>query len=105
MLLQIEMAESSSPVIELGVKEVVEDTSFSTSTKKRSQVYQYFTYKLSRWCYNHCSKSFSDKTTSTLWHHINKNHPKLVKVEKEKEGKMDKYITSDRGWNWLRLTG
>src|SRR5271170_6181142 len=99
MLLQIEIAESSSPVIELGVKEVVEDTSSSTSTKKRSQVYQYFTYKLSRWCCNHCSKSFSDKATSTLWHYINKNHPKLVKVEKEKEREMNKYITSDRKEN------
>src|SRR5271169_1473815 len=93
------MAESSLPVIELGVEEVVEDTSSSTLTKKRSQVYQYFTYKLSRWYYNHCSKSFSDKATSTLWCHMNKNHPKLVKVEKEKEEEMDKYITFDRKEN------
>src|SRR5277367_6675604 len=93
------MAESSSSVIEFGVKKVVENTSSLTLTKKRSQVYQYFTYKLSRWYCNYYSKSFSDKATLTLWHHINKNHPKLVEVEKEKEGEMDKYITSDRKKN------
>src|SRR5277367_4415818 len=93
------MAESFSPVIKLGVEEVVEDTFSSISTKKRSQVYQYFTYKLLRWCCNHCSKSFSNKATLTLWRHINKNHSKLVEVEKEKEGEMDKYITSDRKEN------
>jgi transposase-like protein len=93
-VITIEMAESSLPVIELEVEETVEDTS-SSSSKKRSQVYQYFTYKLSRWSCNHCSKNFSDKATSALWRHINKVHPKLIEHEKVKEGEMDKYITSD----------
>ena len=79
------MAESFLPIIESGVEETVEDTSSSTS-KKRSQIYQYFTYKLLRWTCNHCLKDFFDKATSALWRHINKVHLKLVEHEKVKEG-------------------
>ncbi|PKB92117.1 hypothetical protein RhiirA5_445969, partial [Rhizophagus irregularis] len=48
----------------------LEEETNSSSTSKRSLVYQYFTYKTSRYYCNHCSKNYSDKSTSTLWRHI-----------------------------------
>src|SRR5579859_5219532 len=83
------MAESSSPIIEL------DDDSSSSTMKKRSLVYQHFTYKNPRWFCNHCTRSFTDKASSTLWRHINKNHPSFVEAQKVKKGEMDKYITTE----------
>src|SRR5271168_2108927 len=91
---------TDSSIIELDFSPIIkdEDTS-SSSTKKRSAVYQYYTYKSPRYFCNHCSKSFADKSTTTLWRHINKNHTNLIKAQKEKEGEMDKYINSKRKEN------
>ena len=87
-------------IIELDSSPIIEDEDTSASlTKKRFVVYQYYTYKSPRYFCNHCSKSFADKSTTTLWRHINKNHTNLIKAEKEKEGKMDKYINSKRKEN------
>lgn len=71
------------------------------SSKRSSEVYQYFKFKSSRWHCNYCQKSFADKSTSTLWRHVNKTHPnKIVEAQKEKEqekiGDMDKFVASDR---------
>ncbi|EXX71594.1 hypothetical protein RirG_077070 [Rhizophagus irregularis DAOM 197198w] len=83
--------------------EVDENENSSLSSNKRSEAYQYFTFKTQRWYCNYCSKNFGDKSTSTLWRHIAK-HPKIVearRVQKEqkqrKVGKMDKYtVTAEK---------
>lgn len=74
------------------------DDDDSSSNKKISPVYQFFTYKDSRWYCNHCSKDFGDKANSTLWRHLKSNHQKLHQEVKKQEGEeivgeMDKYIT------------
>ncbi|GBC53601.2 ribonuclease H-like protein [Rhizophagus irregularis DAOM 181602=DAOM 197198] len=94
------MSSSSkiSPAIE-----VDENENSSLSSNKRSEAYQYFTFKTQRWYCNYCSKNFGDKSTSTLWRHIAK-HPKIVearRVQKEqkqrKVGEMDKYtVTAEK---------
>jgi len=87
---------SPAPMIDLE-----EDTN-SSSTSKRSLVYQYFTFKTSRYYCNNCSKNFSDSSTSTLWRHLNKNHPKIVAESQAQEGKvggMDKFVISDKQEN------
>ena len=87
---------SPAPMIDLE-----EDTN-SSSTSKRSLVYQYFTFKTSRYYCNNCSKSFSDSSTSTFWRHLNKNHPKIVAESQAQEGKvggMDKFVISDKKEN------
>ena len=87
---------SPAPMIDLE-----EDTN-SSSTSKRSLVYQYFTFKTSRYYCNNCSKNFSDSSTSTLWRHLNKNHPKIVAESQAQEGKvggMDKFVISDKKEN------
>lgn len=63
---------SPSPVLTSTINLKEETNSFSTS--KRSLVYQYFTYKTSRYYYNHCPKNYSDKSTSTLWYNISNKH-------------------------------
>ena len=75
--------------------DVDEDDSSSSSVNRRSQIYQYFTFKSQRWHYNNCKKNFSDESTSTLWHHITSSHPKLIEKQ-EKPGEMDKYIGSEK---------
>ncbi|CAB5136895.1 unnamed protein product [Rhizophagus irregularis] len=83
--------------------EVDENENSSLSSNKRSEAYQYFTFKTQRWYCNYCSKNFGDKSTSTLWRHIAK-HPKIVearRVQKEqkqrKVGEMDKYtVTAEK---------
>jgi L-lactate utilization protein LutB len=91
------MSSSSkiSPAIE-----VDENENSSLSSNKRSEVYQYFTFKSPRWYCNYCSKNFADKSTSTLWRHIAK-HPKIEEARREqkeqkqkKVGEMDKYIVT-----------
>jgi len=81
---------STSSIIDL------EDDNSSSSSKKTSPVYQHFTYKDSRWDCNHCSKNFGDKSNSTLWRHLNSNHPRLYQECKGQEGQitgeMDKYV-------------
>jgi len=93
------MADSSSPISPISpIIEIEADD--SSSSKRRSIVYQYFTYKSSRWYCNHCKKSFTDKATSTLWRHMKTNHPKIGEVETpEKEGAMDQYINTGRKEN------
>jgi hypothetical protein len=82
---------TSTPSIEL------EDDS-STSSNKRSKVYQYFTYKTLKWCCNYCSKKFGDKATTTLWRHLKADHPMICKEMDQENpkvaGEMDKYTTS-----------
>ncbi|CAB4446469.1 unnamed protein product [Rhizophagus irregularis] len=72
------MSSSSkiSPAIE-----VDENENSSLSSNKRSEAYQYFTFKTQRWYCNYCSKNFGDKSTSTLWRHIAK-HPKIVEAQR-----------------------
>ena len=74
-----------------------EDTN-STISKKSSEAYQYFTYKNLRYYCNYCSKNYGDKSTTTLWRHINKKHPNvIIRVGKEKmTGNMDKFVNSDQ---------
>ncbi|CAB4486884.1 unnamed protein product [Rhizophagus irregularis] len=73
------MTNSSSLIpVPIPIVELKEDTNSSSSSKK-SLVYQFFTYKSSRYYCNYCpSKSFSDKLTSMLWHHVNNHHSKIV---------------------------
>ena len=89
---------STSPAIEID-----ENDSSSLSSNKRSEVYQYFTFKSPRWYCNYCYKHYADTSTSTLWRHVSKIHPKAVKAQKQKEqeqvGKMDKYTVSDKKEN------
>ena len=76
----------------------LEDTSSSSS--RTSAVYQYFTYKTSRHHCNFCSKNFSDKSTTTLWRHLNNRHPNVIVREKEKViGDMDKFVKSEQKEN------
>ncbi|CAB4485121.1 unnamed protein product [Rhizophagus irregularis] len=72
------MSSSSkiSPAIE-----VDENENSSLSSNKRSEAYQYFTFKTQRWYCNYCSKNFGDKSTSTLWRHIAK-YPKIVEARR-----------------------
>src|SRR3989337_2253223 len=77
----------------------LEDDS-SSSSNRRSKVYQYFTLKTSKWWCNHCSKKFADKASTTLWRYIKADHPMLFKeIDQETEespivvGEMDKYVT------------
>jgi hypothetical protein len=83
------------------------DDDNSSSSKKTSPVYQFFTYKNSRWCCNHCSKDFGDKANSTLWRHLKSNHPRLHQEIKKQEGEeggegeeivgeMDKFVTTTK---------
>ena len=51
--------EASSSIIDV-------DDNSSSSSKKTSEVYQFFTYQNSRWKCNHCHKNFGDKATTTL---------------------------------------
>lgn len=83
---------STPDIIDVNVDE---DDSSSSSVNRRSQVYQYFTFKSQRWHCSHCKKNFSDKSTSTLWRHITNNHPKLIEKQ-GKPGKIDKYIGSEK---------
>jgi len=74
------------------------DDGSSSSSKKTSPVYQFFTYKDSRWFCNHCSKDFGDKSNTTLWRHLKSNHNKLYQEIKKDEGEkivgeMDKYVS------------
>ena len=86
---------STSSIINL------DDNDSSSSNKKTSPIYQFFTYKNSRWHCNHCSKGFGDKSNSTLWRHLKSNHQKLHQEIKKQEGEedvkiigeIDKYIT------------
>ncbi|RGB22020.1 hypothetical protein C1646_776805 [Rhizophagus diaphanus] len=83
------------------IVELEADTN-SSSSSKRSLLYQFFTYKSPRYYCNYCSKSFSDKLTSTLWHHVNKHHPKIVaetQKQEEKIGEIDKFVISDQKEN------
>ncbi|CAG8631767.1 21215_t:CDS:2 [Rhizophagus irregularis] len=89
------MTNSSSLIpVPIPIVELKEDTNSSSS--KKSLVYQFFTYKSSRYYCNYCpSKSFSDKLTSTLWHHVNNHHSKIVaetQKQEEKIGEMDKFV-------------
>ena len=74
----------------------LEDDSSSSSIKK-SKVYQYFTYKTSRWYCNHCSKDFGNKASTTLWRHLSTAHPMIYKELNQGNpkvvGEMDKYTT------------
>jgi hypothetical protein len=97
------MTNSSSPIpVPTPIVELEEDTN-SSSSSKRSLVYQFFTYKSSRYYCNYCpSKSFSDKSTSTLWRHVNNHHPKIVaetQKQEEKIGEMDKFVISNQKEN------
>ncbi|CAB4492566.1 unnamed protein product [Rhizophagus irregularis] len=81
----------------------LEEETNSSSTSKRSLVYQYFTYKTSRYYCNHCSKNYSDKSTSTLWRHISNKHQKILAESQNQEGnigKMDKFVISDQKENF-----
>jgi len=73
-----------------------EDNSSSSSVKK-SKVYQIFTYKNSRWHCNKCSKDFGDKASTILWRHLKADHPMIYKdLDQENPkvvGEMDKYTT------------
>jgi hypothetical protein len=87
--------ENTSPIIEQ------EDNDSSLSSGKRSsEVYQYFRFKSPRWYCNYCQKNFADKSTTTLWCHVNKNHPKIVETQKERKqeivGDMDKFVASKK---------
>ena len=63
-------------------------------------VYQYFTYKDSRWHCNYCSKDFGNKSSTTLWRHLKSSHPKYYQEASKQEsqedqetiGEMDKYV-------------
>ncbi|CAB5175595.1 unnamed protein product [Rhizophagus irregularis] len=81
----------------------LEEETNSSSTSKRSLVYQYFTYKTSRYYCNHCSKNYSDKSTSTLWRHISNKHQKILAESQNQEGnigEMDKFVISDQKENF-----
>ena len=79
----------------------LDDDDSSSSSKKTSPVYQFFTYKNSRWYCKHCSKDFGDKANSTLWRHLKSNHSRLHQEVKKQEGEegeeivgeMDKFVT------------
>ncbi|PKY31212.1 hypothetical protein RhiirB3_393166, partial [Rhizophagus irregularis] len=92
---------SPSPVPTPTIDLEEETNSFSTS--KRSLVYQYFTYKTSRYYCNHYSKNYSDKSTSTLWRHISNKHQKILAETQNQEGnisEMDKFVISDQKENF-----
>ncbi|CAB4402365.1 unnamed protein product [Rhizophagus irregularis] len=95
------MTNSSSPIpVPTPIVELEEDTN-SSSSSKRSLVYQFFTYKSLRYYCNY--KSFSDKSTSTLWRHVNNYHPKIVagtQKQEEKIGEMDKFVISNQKENF-----
>ncbi|RGB22438.1 hypothetical protein C1646_677836 [Rhizophagus diaphanus] len=89
-----------TPIVELKA-----DTNSSLSSK-RSLLCQFFTYKSPRYYCNYCPKSFSDKSTFTLWRHVNKHHPKIVaetQKQEEKIGEMDKFVISDQKENILAI--
>ena len=76
----------------------LKDDSSSFSMKK-SKVYQYFTYKAQRWHCNLCSKNFGEKASTTLWRHLQADHPMIHREAKGQQenpvvGEMDKYTTS-----------
>ena len=77
-----------------------DENNSSLSSNRRSEVYNFFTLKSLRWYCNYCSKNFADKSTSTLWRHVSKIHPKIVEAYKEREqqkvGAMDKYTVSNK---------
>ena len=90
------MAENTpiNTIVDLGDVDLG-DTSSSTMSNKTSDVYQYFTFKSSRYFCNYCSKNYADSATSTLRRHINKKHPNVIVRQEEKEkttGEMDKYV-------------
>ena len=58
---------TDSSIIEFDSSLIIENEDTSSSSAKRSAVYQYYTYKSSRYFCNHCSKSFANKSTTTLW--------------------------------------
>ncbi|PKC00147.1 hypothetical protein RhiirA5_428620 [Rhizophagus irregularis] len=79
------MTNSSSSIpVPTPIVELEEDTNSSSSSKKSLSSRYYCTY---------CpSKSFSDKSTSTLWRHMNNHHPKIVaetQKQEEKIGEID----------------
>ncbi|PKK55792.1 hypothetical protein RhiirC2_722255 [Rhizophagus irregularis] len=99
------MTNSSSPIpVPTPIVELEEDTN-SSSSSKRSLVYQFFTYKSSRYYCNYCpsKNNFSDKSTSTLWRHVNNHHPKIVaetQKQEEKISEMDKFVISNQKENF-----
>src|SRR5581483_5726137 len=85
-----------APIVDLDLAENESNSNNSSSSKRRSLVYEYFTFKTPKWHCNYCSKQFSDKATTTLWRHINENHLKVCKTQKgqgnEENGEIEKYI-------------
>ena len=75
------------------VIDLEDDSGSSQTSNKRSDAYQYFKFKSSRWHCNYCSANYSDASTTNLWRHITKKHPKAIETyeQPEKTGEMDKY--------------
>ena len=76
----------------------IEEDDFSTTTNKskRSIIYNYFEYKKSRYFCKYCNKNFGEKSTMTLWRHMNSKHPNIIiPQEKVVTGEMDKFVKSE----------
>jgi hypothetical protein len=76
---------------------IEEDSSSTTTSKsKKSIIYNYFEYKKSRYFCKYCSKDFREKSTTTLWRHINSKHSNIIiPQEKVVTGEMDKFVKSE----------